>query len=157
GDVVGEQWQSDNRQQREQRYASLRQVNHLLHFGSDLGVVFSGQADDRTFARLDFLQVAERFIVQRPGRDNDDRRGLLVDHGDGAVLHFRGGVAFGVNVGNFLQLERAFKGNREVVEPAKEEEILGRGVLQRDFCDDVALAENLFDLSWKGFERRDDL
>ena len=128
-----------------------------MHFGSDLGVVFSSQGDDRTFARLDFLQVAERFLVKRPGRDNDDRRGLLVDHSDGAVLHFRGGVAFGVNVGNFLQLECAFKGNREVVEPAQEEEVLGRGVLQRDFFDDVVLGENLFDLIWNGFERADDL
>src|SRR6266511_1599042 len=109
GDVVSEQLQRDDGQQREQGLQGLRQINHVPHFGSDLRVVFCGQGDDRTFARLDLLQVAERFFVERAGGNHDDRRGLLINHRDGAVFHFRGRIAFGVDVRNLLHLERAFE------------------------------------------------
>ena len=47
------------------------------------------------------------------GRDAQHRH-VLVDQGDGTVLHLAGRVAFGVDVGNLLQLERAFVGDGHV-------------------------------------------
>jgi hypothetical protein len=41
------------------------------------------------------------------------------------VLHLAGGVAFGVDVGDFFQLERAFEGDGVVDAAAEEEEVVG--------------------------------
>jgi hypothetical protein len=43
------------------------------------------------------------------------------------VLHLAGGVAFGVDVGDFLELERAFEGDGVVDAAAEEEEVAGGG------------------------------
>jgi hypothetical protein len=51
---------------------------------------------------------------------------ILVDQRIGAVLHFAGGIAFGVNVGNFLQLERAFERDRIVNAAAEKEKSCAR-------------------------------
>src|SRR6266851_3218398 len=44
------------------------------------------------------------------GGEDDDGK-IFVDEGVGAVLHFAGGITFGVNVGNFLELEGALEGD----------------------------------------------
>ena len=46
--------------------------------------------------------------------------------GVGAVLHLAGGVAFGVDVGDLLELEGAFEGDGIVDAAAEEEEVAGR-------------------------------
>ena len=60
------------------------------------------------------------------GGDADDGEGF-VDEGVGAVLHLAGGVAFGVDVGDLLELERAFEGDGVVDAAAEEEEVVGGG------------------------------
>ena len=51
------------------------------------------------------------------------------------MLHFARGVTFGVDVGNFLQFERAFERDGEERETAEEKEIgMGRVALG-DFLD----------------------
>ena len=55
------------------------------------------------------------------GGDADDGEGF-VDEGVGAVLHLAGGVAFGVDVGDLLELEGAFEGDGVVDAAAEEEE-----------------------------------
>ena len=94
-----------------------------------------GDGDDLAGARGDFLDIGERFFVALDGvavgvvfggEDDDGER--LVDEGVGAVLHLAGGVAFGVDVGNFLELERAFEGDGVVDAAAEEEEVAGVGV-----------------------------
>src|SRR5947208_8731000 len=67
------------------------------------------------------------------------RRSSDLDHRDGAVLHLSGGVAFGVDIGNFLELERAFECNGKVVLAAKEKEIFCLRVFERDSFDRVVL------------------
>jgi hypothetical protein len=49
----------------------------------------------------------------------------LVDERVGPVFHLAGGVSFGVDVGDLLELERALQRNGEVDAAAQEEEILG--------------------------------
>ena len=56
-------------------------------------------------------------------RDRDDRH-LLVDQRDRTVLHFPGRVPFGVDVRDFLQLQRSFERNR-IVDAATEEQEVG--------------------------------
>ena len=71
-------------------------------------------------ARLDFLQVRQRLLVAHAwirvvhvvGGEHDHGQ-VLIDQRVGAVLHLAGGIAFGVDVGNFLELERAFERDRD--------------------------------------------
>jgi hypothetical protein len=90
------------------------------------------------------------------GGDDDDGEGL-VDEGVGAVLHLAGGVAFGVDVGDFLELERAFEGDGEVDAAAEVEEVAGGGEAGGEL---LALggagAQNLFDLGGDAAELLDE-
>ena len=45
------------------------------------------------------------------------------------MLHLAGGVAFGVDVGNFFELQGTFECDRVVDAAAEEEEILGADIL----------------------------
>ena len=51
----------------------------------------------------------------------------FVDEGVGAVLHLAGRVAFGVDVGDFLELEGSFEGDGVVDAAAEEEEVTAGG------------------------------
>ena len=99
----------------------------------DLLVAFDGDGDDAAGAGGYLLDVAEGLFVFEDaggvggilGGEADYGEGL-VDEGVGTVLHLAGGVAFGVDVADLLQLERAFEGDG-VVDAATEEEEIARG------------------------------
>ena len=65
------------------------------------------------------------------------------------MLHFAGGIAFGVDVGNLLELERAFEGDGVVDAAAEIEEVAGveklAGELLRTAVELVL--QDLFDLA----------
>ena len=68
-----------------------------------------------------FLQIGLELLEERiVGRDRDDGH-LGVDQRERAVLQLTGGVGFGVDVRDLLQLERALERDR-IVEPAPEEQ-----------------------------------
>ena len=101
----------------------------------DEGVAFGGDGDDPAGTGGDFLDVGEGLFVLEDGArgirrvfcgDADDGEGL-VDEGVGAVLHLAGGVAFGVDVGDLLELEGAFERDGVVDAAAEEEEVAGGG------------------------------
>jgi hypothetical protein len=58
-----------------------------------------------------FLQVALELFEQAVGRGHGDDGHVLVHQGQRAVLELAGGVGFGVDVGDFLELEGAFEGD----------------------------------------------
>jgi hypothetical protein len=60
------------------------------------------------------------------------------------VLHFAGGIAFGVNVGNLLELERAFEGDGVVDAASEEKEVLGADISFRKLLALFIVRENLF-------------
>ena len=107
-----------------------RDVDDVLDQAADGGVALSGDGDDAAGARGDFLDIRERlFVAQLRGgvgfvaRGEDDDGQRFVDERVGAVLHFAGGVAFGVNVGDFLELERAFERDGEMDAAAEIEKV----------------------------------
>ncbi len=107
-----------------------RDVDDVLDQAADGGVAFSGDGDDAAGAGGDFLNVGEGFLVAQlrggvglVARGEDDDGQGLVDEGVGAVLHFAGRVALGVDVGDFLELERAFEGDGEMDAAAEVEEV----------------------------------
>ena len=124
-------------------------------------VALGGDGDDFARSRGDFLDVRERFFVALDGvavgvvfggEDDDGER--LVDERVGAVLHLACRVAFGVDVGNFLELERAFQSNGVVDAAAEEEEVAGVGVLAGEgLALGVDGAEDFFDLAGEVVER----
>lgn len=97
----------------------------------DLVVALDGDGDDSAGAGGDLLDIREGLFVLEDaggvvgvlGGDADDGE-RLVDEGVGAVLHLAGGVAFGVDVGDLLELERAFEGDGVVDAAAEEEEVV---------------------------------
>jgi hypothetical protein len=85
-------------------------VGTMPHSAAPLGI---GDQDDAAAARRDFLHVRDGLLEQPViGRDDDDRH-VLVDQRDRAVLEFAGRIAFGVDVGDFLELQRAFQRQRD--------------------------------------------
>ena len=98
-----------------------------------MGVALNGDGDDAAAAGGYFLDVGEcLFVLQDAAgvvgvlRGDADYWQRFVDEGVGAVLHLAGGVAFGVDVGDLLELERAFEGDGVVDASAEEEEVAGR-------------------------------
>ena len=104
----------------------------MFHEVADLVVALGGDGDDTAAAGGDFLNIAQGLFVLEDaggvvgvlGGDADYGEGL-VDEGVGAVLHLTGGVAFGVDVGDLLELEGAFEGDGVVDAAAEEEEVVG--------------------------------
>ena len=71
-----------------------------------------GKQDRAAFAGDHFVHVRHGFFeggVTR--RDHDDRK-IFFDERDRPVLEFSGGIPLGMNVGYFLELERAFQRKR---------------------------------------------
>jgi hypothetical protein len=89
------------------------------------------EQNDLAVAGCDLLRVRygllEHAII---GRDNDDRH-VLVDQGDGPVLELAGSIAFGVNVGDFLEFERPFERNRKAGPAAEIEDVPAFGEIAR--------------------------
>ena len=65
-------------------------------------------------ARLCLLDLRDHFFVPGVLGSNAQHGHFLVDQRDGTVFHFACGIAFGVNVGNLLEFERAFVGDGHV-------------------------------------------
>src|SRR5262249_47994380 len=100
-------------------------------------------------------EVGHYLFVAGAFRAYYDYGHLLVDEGDGAVFHFAGGVAFGVDVGNLFELEGAFERNRVVVAAAEEEEVAGVAVAAGDDLDLWGVAYYVGHLVGNGHELAD--
>ena len=86
-------------------------------------VAFGGDGDDFSAAGADFFDVADDFVVLRALRGDEDDGHAFVDQGDRAVFHFGGGHALGVDIADFLELQRAFQGDGVVIAAAEEEPV----------------------------------
>lgn len=114
--------------------------------------VLGGDADDFSFACLDFLYVGEALFEDFAGGGEEDAGAVFADEGDGAVFHFSGGVALGVDVGNFLEFEGAFESDGEHELATEEEAIFVVGVFFRNRLDFLVLFEDFAHLVGEGFE-----
>ena len=130
--MVGEELQGDDLQDGEEQLRGGGDVDGVFYQLSDGLVALDGDGDDAAGAGGDLLNVAEGLLVLEDGGgvgrvlggDDDDGKGL-VDEGVGAVLHLSGGVAFGVDVADLLELERALERDGVVDAAAEEEEVVG--------------------------------
>src|SRR2546429_8721472 len=70
------------------------------------------QQNDFSVAGRDLLHVGYGFFEHAViGRDDDDRH-FFIDQRNWSVLELARGIAFGVDVGDFLELERALERKR---------------------------------------------
>ena len=74
-------------------------------------------------ASPDLLDITDHLGVDRIAGGNADHGHLLIDQGDRAMLHLAGGVAFGVDVADLLELEGPLQGDGIVDLPPQEEGI----------------------------------
>ncbi len=152
GDVVGEELQGHDGEDGVDGFEGFGDVKDVVGDFGDLVVAFGGDGDDGAFAGADHGEVGHGFVVHGVLGYEEDGGGFGIDEGDGAVFHFGGGVALGVDVGDFLELEGAFEGDGEGVTAAEEEEVVGPGIFEGDFFQRVALGEDGFELFGQGFE-----
>ena len=147
-DMIGEQLHRHGIDQRRDQRVDLGHLDRrhaaLAGLGDALGV---GDQDDLAAARADFLHVADGLLEQRARRREDDHRHSLVDQRDRAVLHLARGIAFGVDVADFLELQRAFQRQRIIRAAAEIEHVARRRDEVRHGRDVVVMAE-------RGVQRR---
>src|SRR5205807_25707 len=77
-----------------------------------------------TAARLHFLDVADDLLVHAILRRDEHDRHQIIDERDRAVLHLGCRIPLGVDIGDFLELERAFERHRKVVTAAQIQHVL---------------------------------
>ena len=61
------------------------------------------------FTRLYFLDIAQHLFIKPIPGGNDHYRHFGIHQSNGAVLHFGGRIAFGMDIRNLLQLQGAFQ------------------------------------------------
>lgn len=123
GHVVGEELEGDAGEQGDVAVAGVGDFEAVVGHAFDDGVALGDDGDDFAASGLDFLDVADDFFVHAALGGDDDDGHFFVDEGDGAVFHLGCGVAFGVDVGDFLELECAFEGDGVVVAAAEVDEV----------------------------------
>ena len=127
GDVVGQQLERDNGKDGLEAFLRIRNLEIPVGQGLDIRVPFGDYADDPALASLDFLDIAQDFFVVSATGCNHDDRHFLVDQGDRAMFHLRGGIAFCVDVGDFLQFKRTLQRNGIIVAASQIEEVVRIG------------------------------
>ena len=116
----------------------------VVDLGADFAIPFGRQGNGPALAGFHFLDIAHYFFVDGALRRHHHHRHLLINQGNGAVLHLAGRVALGVDIGYFFQLQRPFKSDR-IVDPAAEiEKIVRIGILLRDPSMSAVQGQHLF-------------
>ena len=82
-------------------------------------ITLIGDSDNPAFTASHFFNITENLGVRTISGCNENNRHILVDQGDRAMLHFSGWITFGMNIGDFLELQRPFKSNWKVVAPTQ--------------------------------------
>ena len=89
--------------------------NNFVNQRAELGVPSGGDRNDPPLAGANFLHVRQNLFVRPVFGNQSHGRKRGINQRDGTVLHFARGVAFRVDVGNLLELQRPFERNRVLV------------------------------------------
>ncbi len=123
--MIGQQLNGQREDHRCDQFVDGRQRDrrHCVELGSGSSLLIRDE-DDTAAARGDFLHVRNGLFEETIVRCNHDDGHVLVDQRDRAVLQLAGSITFGVNIGNFLELQRAFQRQREAGAPAEIKHVL---------------------------------
>src|SRR5262249_45179398 len=136
-DVVREQLQRNDFEQWHEQLRRGRKLDEMVGSFASQPVAGRHDGNDDTIARFNLFYVGHALFVESDGlaivvvargQHNDGQ--VFVDERVGPVLHFASGIAFRVNVRNFLELEGAFESDRIVNAAAQIKKI---GVTEEEF------------------------
>ena len=114
-DVVGQNLQGHCRQQGRIEAFCLWDLDDVVCHLAGQHVFLADDSDDLAVARLHLLYVTQHLLLGTVIGGDEDHRHILVYHSDRTVLHLGGGIAFGVDVRDFLQFQGTFKSHRIVL------------------------------------------
>src|SRR6185295_997956 len=109
-------------------------VWHLNHSRSRLGFQAGfaiGEHIELPTARAHDLHVGFQLVEQVVVRRDDDNRHFLIDERQRSVLELTSRIGLSVDIGNLLELERAFHSNRPHRAAAQEQSVILFGELLR--------------------------
>ena len=112
--MVGEELHGDGMHDRREYADVARGADDVHAVGGVEIAVQIGEDEEFAAACADFLHIGFDFVQQAVVRRDDDDGHVFVHQCQRAVFQFACGIGFGVDVGDFFQLQRAFEGNREV-------------------------------------------
>ena len=101
--MIGHQLEGNGGDERFETFQRVGELNHLVGYSGYRVVALAHQGYHPTLAGLDFLNVGEHLLVHIIMRGDDHHGHIRIDECDGAVLHLGGRIAFGMDVGDFLQ------------------------------------------------------
>ena len=150
--MVGQQLQRHGGHQRGQQLLGAGDLDtefgHVFHGG----VAFGDHGNNGAFAGDDFLHVADNLVVGLLLGGHDDDGHVLINEGDGAVLHLGGGVAFRVDIRYLLQFQGPFQRDG-IVDTAAQENGIGTGGHELgDFLDVLLFFEDHADFFRDGLQ-----
>ena len=122
--MVREKLRRNHRQDRLERVDGPRDLDHFIRKLPHRVVAFVADDDQLSVARLHFLQIRNDLVVDRRMRRDRDHRHVLVDERDRPMLHLTRRISLGMDVRDFLQLQRPFQRDRILNPAAEEEEVL---------------------------------
>ncbi len=119
--MIRQQLQRDGVQDRGQFAVVLGHADYMHAFAASNSGIGVGKHVQLTTACVDFFDIGLQLLQQLIAWcDGDDRHGFS-DQGQGAMLQLAGGIAFGVDVADFFQLQRTFHGNGVMHATAQEQ------------------------------------
>ena len=145
-DMVCQQLQRNHLKQRQHEFAGDGNGDEMVsHFGG-LFIAFAGDGNDNPAARLHFLDVRKGLFVMdlaflgfRIARGEYHDRQIFIDERVRTMLHLAGGIAFGVDIRDFLEFERALESNGEMDAAPEIEKIGGFRKAARQFFVDAGI------------------
>ncbi len=112
----------------------------------DLDVVIREQKQLAT-ARADFLQIRQHLVEQRVVGQRADHRHVGINQRQRAVLQFAGRIGLGVDIRDFLQLQRAFQRDRIERTATEEQRVMLVGKGFRHVLDRIRQRQHHFNLA----------
>ena len=102
--MVAQQLQGNGGEQGRQGLVGRGNRNELVAHRGNGVAAFAGDGVDAAFAGLYLLHVAHKLVIKLSKRSDNDYGHVLVNQGNGAVLHFGSRVALCVDVADFFKL-----------------------------------------------------
>lgn len=133
GGVVSKQLHRDNRQRRGEQIRSIRNIEYLIRNAFHIGTAFAHNGNHISAAGLDFLYIADKLFIQRLLGCDSNNQSTFLNQGNGAMLQLAGSISFGMNIGNFLQLQGAFQRSAVVNAATNDDTLLRVFSVPRDW------------------------
>src|SRR6185295_11121027 len=158
--VISQQLQRDDRKYWRSEIACVRDFDYVIGDLSSFVIAFGYNRDHDAVPRLHLNHVRKSLLIAKLRRravlvasaDYNNRQ-VLIDERVRTVLHFACGIAFGVNVGNLFELQRAFERDWIIDAAAEVEKIVRTMKLARELLDLLIAAEQSFHLDRQTVQR----